>query len=453
MKRLLVANRGEIAVRIIRTAHEMGLETVLAVSEADRTSLAAELSDCVSVIGPAQAGQSYLNSAAVIEAMHSSGADALHPGYGFLSEDAEFARSVEAAGVTWVGPSPDSIALMGNKAAARQAAKDAGVPVLAGSDGAIAAEDDDVDAIAQSIGFPLLIKASAGGGGRGIRIVESADKLEGEIQLAVAEAGAAFGDPTIYLERFIDKARHVEVQILGDGVDVVHLFDRDCSLQRRQQKIVEETPAPNLPGRLREQMLTAAVDLGRRCGYRGAGTVEFLYDEARGEICFIEMNTRLQVEHPVTEMITGIDLVREQLRIAGGEKLGYDQSAITLNGHAIEMRINAENPALGFMPSPGIITEVRYPGGPGVRVDSGVVSGSAVSPYYDSLLAKVVVWHSDRPSALARGLRALSELRVDGVETTTTYLQAVLAHQAVTGVTHHTKFLEQSADQLLRGTV
>ncbi|MDV8070741.1 acetyl-CoA carboxylase biotin carboxylase subunit [Rhodococcus sp. IEGM 1366] len=451
MKRLLVANRGEIAVRIIRTAQEMGLETVLVVSEADRTSLAAELSDYVSVIGPAQAVQSYLNSAAVIEAVHSSGADAVHPGYGFLSEDAEFARSVEAAGVTWVGPSPDSIALMGNKAAARQAAKEAGVPVLVGSEGAIAAEDD-VHAIAESIGFPLLIKASAGGGGRGIRIVESADKLQGELQLAVAEAGAAFGDPAIYLERFIDKARHVEVQILGDGVDVVHLFDRDCSLQRRQQKIVEETPAPNLPDHLREQMLTAAVDLGQRCGYRGAGTVEFLYDEARGEICFIEMNTRLQVEHPVTEMITGIDLVREQLRIASGEKLGYDQSAIKINGHAIEMRINAENPALGFMPSPGTITDVRYPGGPGVRVDSGVVSGSAVSPYYDSLVAKIVVWHSDRPSAFGRALRALSELRIDGVETTTTYLQAVLAHQAVADATHHTKFLEQSADQLLRGT-
>ncbi|OZE85349.1 acetyl-CoA carboxylase biotin carboxylase subunit [Rhodococcoides fascians] len=450
MKRLLVANRGEIAVRIIRTAHEMGLETVLAVSEADRASLAAELSDYVTVIGPAQAGQSYLNSAAVIAAIHSSGADSVHPGYGFLSEDAEFARSVEAAGAIWVGPSPDSIALMGNKAAARQSAKDAGVPVLVGSEGAIAA-DDDVKAIAEAIGFPLLIKASAGGGGRGIRIVDNVDALQGEIKLAVAEAGAAFGDPAIYLERFIDKARHVEVQILGDGVDVVHLFDRDCSLQRRQQKIVEETPAPNLPDHLRQRMLSAAVDLGKRCAYRGAGTVEFLYDEARGEICFIEMNTRLQVEHPVTEMITGIDLVREQLRIAGGEKLGYDQQSITRNGHAIEMRINAENPAMGFTPSPGTITEVRYPGGPGVRVDSGVVSGSAVSPYYDSLVAKVIVWHNDRPSAIGRALRALSELRVEGVETTTTYLESVLAHSAVASATHHTKFLEQSADQLLQG--
>ncbi|OPX08670.1 acetyl/propionyl/methylcrotonyl-CoA carboxylase subunit alpha [Mycobacterium sp. AT1] len=451
MKRLLVANRGEIAVRIIRTAHEVGLETVLAASEADRASLAAELSDYVSVIGPAQAAKSYLNSAAVIEALKASGADAVHPGYGFLSEDAEFARMVEATGATWVGPSPDSIALMGNKAAARQAAKDAGVPVLVGSDGAVGPEDD-VEAIAESIGYPLLIKASAGGGGRGIRIVESAEKLAGEIQLAVAEAGAAFGDPAVYLERFIDKARHVEVQILGDGVDVVHLFDRDCSLQRRQQKIVEETPAPNLPSHLRDQMLTAATDLGRRCRYRGAGTVEFLYDGARGEICFIEMNTRLQVEHPVTEMITGIDLVREQLRIAGGERLGYDQSAITRNGHAIEMRINAENPAQGFMPSPGTITEIRYPGGPGVRVDSGVVGGSAVSPYYDSLVAKVIVWHSDRPSAIARARRALSELRIIGVDTTAVYLEAVLAHRAVADATHHTKFLEQSAEQLLQGT-
>ncbi|NVN49142.1 acetyl-CoA carboxylase biotin carboxylase subunit [Mycolicibacterium hippocampi] len=450
MKRLLVANRGEIAVRIIRTAQEMGLETVLAASEADRESYAAQLSDLVTVIGPAQAGQSYLNSSALTEAVRSSGADAVHPGYGFLSEDAEFAKSVIATGATWVGPSPESIALMGNKAKARQAAKDAGVPVLAGSDGALM-PDGDVRAVADSIGYPLLIKASAGGGGRGIRLVASADELEGELQLAVAEAGAAFGDSAVYLERFIDKARHVEVQILGDGKDVVHLFDRDCSLQRRNQKVLEETPAPNLPGELREQMLDAAVRLARECQYRGAGTVEFLYDADRREVCFIEMNTRLQVEHPVTEMITGIDLVREQLRIAAGEKLGYQQSDITRDGHAIEIRINAESPSQGFMPSPGSITDIRWPGGPGVRIDSGVVSGSTVSPYYDSLVAKVVVWHSDRDSALARARRALSELRLEGVETTTAYLGSVLAHSSVREATHHTKFLESAADQLLQG--
>ncbi|CAN5161384.1 acetyl-CoA carboxylase biotin carboxylase subunit [soil metagenome] len=450
MKRLLVANRGEIAVRIIRTAQELGLETVLAASEADRESFAAQLSDLVTVIGPAQAGQSYLNSAALIDAVRSSGADAVHPGYGFLSEDAEFARSVLKSGAIWVGPSPESIDLMGNKAQARQAAKEAGVPVLAGSDGALQ-PDDDAAEVAERVGYPLLIKASAGGGGRGIRLVTSAKDLQGELQLAVAEAGAAFGDSAVYFERFIDKARHVEVQILGDGKDVVHLFDRDCSLQRRNQKVLEETPAPNLPAALRDQMLTAAVQLARACNYQGAGTVEFLYDAARGEICFIEMNTRLQVEHPVTEMITGIDLVREQLRIAGGERLGYQQSDITRTGHAIEIRINAESPSQNFMPSPGTITDIRWPGGPGVRIDSGVVSGSTVSPYYDSLLAKVVVWHSDRTAAIARARRALSELRVEGVETTTEYLESVLSHPSVREGNHHTKFLESAADQLLQG--
>jgi acetyl-CoA carboxylase biotin carboxylase subunit len=451
MKRLLVANRGEIAVRIIRTAHEMGLETVLAASEADRDGFAAELSDQVTVIGPAQAGQSYLDRAALIDAIGSSGADAVHPGYGFLSEDAEFASSVVAAGATWVGPNPAAIALMGNKAAARQAASDADVPVVVGSDGPIQ-PDDDVAAVADRIGYPILIKASAGGGGRGIRIVGDRKQLRDEIHLAVAEAGAAFGDSAVYLERFIARARHVEVQVLGDGSDVVHLFDRDCSLQRRNQKIVEETPAPNLPAELRERMLTSAVRLAQQCGYTGAGTVEFLYDPLRQEISFIEMNTRLQVEHPVTEMVTGIDLVREQLRIADGAKLGYTQRDVTLRGHAIEMRINAENPSLDFMPSPGAISALRWPGGPGVRVDSGVVSGSTVSPYYDSLVAKIVVWHVDRDSALSRARRALSELRVEGIDTTATYLQTVLEHPTVRAAAHHTTFLADSATELLQGT-
>ncbi|MET0450270.1 MAG: acetyl-CoA carboxylase biotin carboxylase subunit [Mycobacterium sp.] len=449
MRRLLVANRGEIAVRIIRTAHEMGMETVLAVSEVDRQSFAAELSDLVTVIGPAQAAQSYLSRQALADAVTTSGADGVHPGYGFLSEDAEFAQNIVDLGVTWVGPSPDAINLMGNKAAARQAAKDAGVPVLKGSDGAVG-PDDDLPEIASQVGYPLLIKASAGGGGRGIRIVEDPERLLEEVQLAAAEAGAAFGDSAVYLERYIPHARHVEVQVLGDGVDVVHLFDRDCSLQRRNQKIVEETPAPNIAHDLRQQMFDSAVQLAKSCHYRGAGTVEYLYDPEREEICFIEMNTRLQVEHPVTEMITGIDLVREQLRIADGERIGYQQSDITASGHAIEMRINAENPALGFMPSPGTLAEVRWPGGPGVRIDSGVVTGSSIAPYYDSLIAKVVVWHSDRGQAIDRAVRALSELRIDGVQTTTRYLEAVLQHPAFRSVEHHTKFLETSAAELLQ---
>lgn len=449
MKRLLIANRGEIAARVIRTAHEMGMETVLAVSEADRNSFAAQLSDLVTVIGPAQAGQSYLNREAVVEAARSSGADGVHPGYGFLSEDAEFARQVIDLGIAWVGPSPEAIDLMGNKAAARKAARDAGVPVLTGSDGPVGPHDD-LQAVAAAVGYPLLIKASAGGGGRGIRKVDRPDQLLNEVQLAAAEAGAAFGDSAVYFERYISHARHVEVQILGDGTDVVHLYDRDCSLQRRQQKIVEETPASNIPDHLRRQMLDSAVALAKSCHYSGAGTVEYLYDAARGEICFIEMNTRLQVEHPVTEMVTGVDLVREQLRIANGEKLGYRQSQVTSTGHAVEMRINAENPAMGFLPSPGTLTDVQWPGGPGVRVDAGVVTGSAVSPYYDSLIAKVIVWHTDRNHALDRAVRALSEVRVDGVHTTADYLASVLRHPRVRGFDHHTRFLETSAQELLQ---
>jgi acetyl-CoA carboxylase biotin carboxylase subunit len=449
VKRLFVANRGEIAARIIRTAHEMGMETVLAVSEVDRNSFAAQMSDLVTVIGPAQARQSYLNRQALVDAVAASGADGVHPGYGFLSEDAEFARQIIDLGVIWVGPSPGAIELMGNKAAARAAAQRAGVPILPGSDGAVGT-DEDIHAVAESVGYPLLIKASAGGGGRGIRLVRSAEQLGEEAHLAAAEAGAAFGDSAIYLERFITDARHVEVQILGDGTDVVHLFDRDCSLQRRQQKIVEETPAPEIPDELRQQMLDSAVQLARSCGYKGAGTVEYLYDPHRGDICFIEMNTRLQVEHPITEMVTGIDLVREQLLIADGDKLRYRQADITTTGHAIEMRINAENPELEFMPSPGTLNHVQWPGGPGVRTDAGVVAGSAISPYYDSLIAKIVVWGSDRPHAISRAIRALSEMHIDGVHTTAKYLQSVLHHPTVRAAEHHTQFLESSAAELLQ---
>jgi len=449
VRRLFVANRGEIAARIIRTAHEMGMETVLAISEVDRDSFAAQMSDLVTVIGPAQARQSYLNRQALVEAVAASAADAVHPGYGFLSEDAEFACQIIDLGVTWVGPSPEAIELMGNKAAARAAAQRAGVPIVAGSNGAVG-PDEDIHAVAEAVGYPLLIKASAGGGGRGIRLVRSPEQLDEEAHLAAAEAGAAFGDSAIYLERFISNARHVEVQILGDGTDVVHLFDRDCSLQRRQQKVVEETPAPDIPDDLRRRMLDSAVELARSCRYQGAGTVEFLYDAERGDICFIEMNTRLQVEHPITEMVTGIDLVREQLLIAGGDKLRYRQADIITSGHAIEMRINAENPELEFMPSPGTLTHVQWPGGPGVRTDAGVVTGSAISPYYDSLIAKIIVWDSDRPHAISRAIRALSETHIEGVDTTTKYLQSVLHHPVVRAARHHTKFLESSAAELLQ---
>jgi acetyl-CoA carboxylase biotin carboxylase subunit len=445
VKRLLVANRGEIAARIIRSARELGIETVLAVSDVDEDSYAAQLADELALVGPAPASKSYLNSEALIRAAQEHGVDAVHPGYGFLSERASFARAVLDAGLTWVGPSPEAIELMGNKAAARAAARAAGVPVLAGSDGGLS-PNDDVAAAADRIGFPLLIKASAGGGGRGIRVVREPGALLGEFKTAGAEALAAFGDATVYLERFIERARHIEVQILGDGSDVIHLFDRDCSVQRRQQKLIEEAPAPNLPDHLRKLMLDAAVQLARSCNYRGAGTVEFLYDEARDQVCFIEMNTRLQVEHPVTEMVTGVDLVREQLLIARGESLRFTQEDIVLSGHAIEVRLCAEDPAAGFMPSPGTVERLVWPGGPGVRVDSGVVAGSKIQPYYDSMIAKLVVWDSDRDSVVQRALRSLDEVQIEGIHTTLPFLRKVLADAAFTQVEHHTKMLEHRPD-------
>jgi acetyl-CoA carboxylase biotin carboxylase subunit len=450
MKRLFIANRGEIAVRIIRTAHDLGLETVLAASEPDVDGHAAQLSDEVVVIGPEQACKSYLNVPALLDAIGRSGADVVHPGCGFLSEDVTFAAAVEASGVTWVGPRPETMALMGNRVAARQAAVLADVPVLPGSRGSVSPDDDDVDARATAIGYPLLIKAAAGRGNRGIRLVETADRLRPELRVAVAEAAAAFGDPAVYLERFVGTARHVEVQILGDGRDVVHLFDRDCSLQRDNRKIVEEAPASSLPEELRSHMLEAAVRLGQTCSYRGAGTVEFLYDAARQSVHFIEMGTRLALEHPATEMITGVDLVREQLRIAGGAQLGFAQDDITHDGHAFQVGINAEDPLLGFAPSPGTIRDIRWSGGPGVRTDSGVSPGAVVSPFYDSLIANVAAWHSDRDAALARIRRALSEQEINGIATTASYLAAILDHPTVRANAHHTDFLHQQADELLR---
>ncbi|ABH00588.1 acetyl CoA carboxylase biotin carboxylase subunit (plasmid) [Rhodococcus jostii RHA1] len=443
MKRLFIANRGEIAIRIMRAARELGIETILAVSEADRTGHPATFSDEDICVGPSPATKSYLSRDAMLNAAVSSGADAVHPGYGFLSEDASFARAVVDAGLIWVGPCPESIELMGNKAAARGAARSAGVPIMDGSDGSIA-DLESLQAAAERIGYPLMIKASAGGGGRGIRIVHRAADLESEFKIAAAEASAAFGDSSVYLERYIERARHVEVQILADGSRAIHLFDRDCSMQRRQQKVLEEAPAPDIPSHLREQMLSSAVRLAEACQYRGAGTVEYLYDADRGEICFIEMNTRLQVEHPVTEMITGIDLVREQLKIADGAPLAYQQEDILVHGHSIEARLCAENSDMNFMPSPGLVESVTWPTGPGVRIDSGVTAGSTVSPYYDSMLAKLIVWDSDRPAAIARLKRAIDELEVNGLITTKPFLRQLAESSEFCSVSHHTKFIEQS---------
>ena len=338
---LLVANRGEIAVRILRSAQQMGLRTVLAVSEVDQDSMAAELADAVAVVGPAPAQKSYLNAEALVAAALEHGCDAVHPGYGFLSENAAFARRVQEAGLTWVGPAPDVIDLMGHKTRALEAAIAAGVPVLAGSNGPLEGDDDAVLALAREVGYPLVIKASAGGGGRGIRLVRAEEDLLRTVDTARSEAGASFGDPAVYLERFVERARHVEVQVLGDGQTFLHLGDRDCSLQRRSQKIVEEAPAPDLPDEVRERIRDSAVNLARLCSYTGVGTVEYLYDPVRHEAAFIEMNTRLQVEHPVTEFVTGVDLVAEQLTIASTGRTQLRQEYISFAGHSVECRINA----------------------------------------------------------------------------------------------------------------
>lgn len=430
IRKLLVANRGEIAVRTIRAAQGLGIPTVAACSEADVDALPARLADEVRVIGPARADRSYLNGEALIAAALDSGADAIHPGYGFLSENAAFAQAVVEAGLVFVGPDAATIRQMGDKAEARRTAKAAGVPVVPGSPG----ELDSLEAAlacAVEVGYPLLIKASAGGGGRGIRIAHDAEELAREFPLAQREAQAAFGSGAVYLERFIRQARHIEVQVLGDGQHAVHLFERECSLQRRRQKVFEEAPSPALSEAQRAALCESAVRLARQIGYRGAGTLEYLFDAVSGEFFFIEMNTRIQVEHPVTEMVTGVDLVQWMLRIAGGEPLSLSQEAIRLQGAALEMRINAEDPARNFFPSPGVVQSLSWPQGEGVRVDSHLFEGYRVPAYYDSLLAKVVVQGADRNEAFARAEQALAATRLTGMATTLPLHRLLLADAAV----------------------
>jgi acetyl-CoA carboxylase biotin carboxylase subunit len=441
IRRLLIANRGEIAVRVIRAARDLGLETVAVHSEADRDSLPVRLADIVVPIGPPHASKSYLNVDAVLRAAADSGADAIHPGYGFLSENADFAEAVEAAGLVFVGPTPEAIRIMGNKSLARATAAKAGIPAVPGSDGVVESVGEAV-AIATQIGYPVMIKASAGGGGRGIRIASDADDLRKQMSVAQAEAQSAFGDRSVYLERFIARARHVEVQVLGDGKDAIHCYERECSMQRRRQKILEEAPSPALSPHTRERLCASAVRLAKSVGYRGAGTLEYLYDDASGEFYFIEMNTRIQVEHPISEMITGVDLVREMIRISDGEPLRYRQEDIRLHGAAIECRINAEDPDDGFKPSPGRVTELTLPGGPGVRVDTMLYAGYTVPPYYDSLLAKLVVHAEDRSSAIARMRGALGELRVEGVRTTRSLHQRLMNEPRFHTADFDTNFLE-----------
>ena len=441
MRKLLVANRGEIAIRVVRAARELGIPTVAVCSEPDVEALHARAADEHVVIGPAAAARSYLDVDAVLEAAAEVGADAVHPGYGFLSERADFAERLDQAGITFVGPSAEAIRLMGDKALARSTADRAGIPTVPGSDGPVAGASEALE-VAEVVGYPVAVKAAAGGGGRGIRVVGSPDELRKAVPRAQAEATAAFGHGEVYIERFVEHAHHVEVQVFGDGHRFLHLGERECSLQRRRQKILEEAPSPNLSEPVREAMTAAAVRLAAQVSYRGAGTVEFVYDPDHGDFFFIEMNTRIQVEHPITEMVTGRDLVREQLTVAAGNPLSFSQEDVEVRGHSLELRLNAENPAMGFLPSPGPIEVMRMPGGPFVRVDSGYEQGSVVSPYYDSLVAKVVVWDETRPLALARARRALDEVDVQGVVTTAPFLREILDLPEVIEGRYHSTFLE-----------
>ncbi len=449
---LLIANRGEIAVRINRAARELGIRTVQVYSQADADSLPVRMADRAVEIGPPAARKSYLNGEAILQAAKDTGADAIHPGYGFLAENAGFAAAVEDAGLIFVGPRAESIRLLGDKVAARSLAAELNVPTVPGSDGRV----DDLDAacaVVERIGFPVMIKAAAGGGGRGIRVVADQAAFDHQVPQASAEAQAAFGDGGLYIEKFIASARHVEVQVLGDGDRVVHCYERECSLQRRRQKIWEEAPAATLPGEVRAALCGSAVAIAQHVGYRGAGTLEYLYDEKSGEFHFIEMNTRIQVEHPVTEFITGLDIVREMLRIASGEPLRWRQDDIRTSGHAIECRINAEDPANKFMPSVGVVKGLSVPGGPGVRFDTMLYPGYAVPPFYDSLLGKLVVWDEDRPNALSRLARALAELEIMGIKTTTPLHQALAADEAVRSNRYDTNFLERWLDSEPPGLV
>lgn len=442
IRRLLIVNRGEIALRIVRAAQESGLVSIMAHSEADTDTLAVQRADEAVCIGPAQASKSYLNIPAIIEAAKACQADAVHPGYGFLSESADFARAVKEAGMVFIGPDADIIARMGDKAMARQTAIEAGVPVVPGSPHAVKGLDDAL-AVVESVGFPLLIKAAAGGGGRGIRIAEDRDALAKQLPLAQAEAQASFGDGRVYLERFISSARHIEVQVLGDGKRAVHFFERECSLQRRRQKVFEEAPSSALDSATRKALCESAVALTEHVGYVGAGTLEYLFDDTTGEFFFIEMNTRIQVEHPVTEMITGVDLVREMIRLACGQALRMSQADITLKGWAIEMRINAEDPGRDFFPSPGTVKTLIWPAGPGIRIDSGLYEGYKMPPFYDSLVAKLIVWDEDRECALKRAGRALDEFQLEGFSTTASLHRRLVEDPQVMEGAIDTTFLER----------
>ncbi len=445
IKRLFIANRGEIAVRIVRAAQSLGIHTIQAHSEADADMLAVRMADEAVSIGPPQAAKSYLNVDAVMQAAKNAGADAVHPGYGFLAESPRFARAVEDAGMIFVGPSADTIQSMGDKVSARQAAHAAGVPVVPGSDGRV--EDmDEAARIAERIGYPVMIKASAGGGGRGIRIAETPEELRKLAPQARQEAEAAFGDGGIYIEKVITQPRHIEVQILGDGKRAVHCFERECSLQRRRQKVWEEAPAFDLPEATRQAMCKSAVNLAEAVGYRGAGTVEYLYDTEADAFYFIEMNTRIQVEHPVTEMITGLDLVALMIRVSGGEALPIRQDQIILNGHAIEVRLNAEDPLKKFMPFPGVGGKLSLPETDGIRVDHFLYEGYQIPPFYDSLIGKLIVHAASRGEAIDKMATALETIEIGGIRTTIPLHKALANSPDVRAGRIHTQWLEPWLD-------
>ncbi|MCO6518431.1 MAG: acetyl-CoA carboxylase biotin carboxylase subunit [Snodgrassella sp.] len=441
LKKILIANRGEIALRILRACHEMGIATVAVHSEADSDALHVKLADESVCIGPASSAQSYLNIPALISAAEVTDADAIHPGYGFLAENDGFAEQVEQSGFVFIGPRPETIRQMGDKVSAKKAMQAAGVPCVPGSDGALPEDAHEIEKIGAQVGYPVIIKASGGGGGRGMRVVEKAEDLLAAVEMTRTEAGAAFGNPAVYMERYLQKPRHIEVQILCDEHgNAIYLGERDCSMQRRHQKVIEEAPAPFITPEERERIGTACVSACKRIGYRGAGTFEFLYED--GEFFFIEMNTRVQVEHAITELITGVDIVQEQIRVASGLPLSYTQADIRLLGHAFECRINAEDPYT-FVPSPGLITSCHQPGGNGVRIDSHIYQGYTVPPYYDSMIGKVCTHGRNREEAIAKMRVALRELAITGIKTNTNLHRDIFADPGFVHGGESIHYLEQ----------
>lgn len=442
MKKILVANRGEIALRVMRSAREMGIKTVAVYSEADRNALHVRYADESVCIGPAPSNQSYLVGEKIIEACRVTGAEAIHPGYGFLSENAEFARKVKEAGLILIGPSPEAMEIMGNKLSAKAAALKYNIPMVPGTEEAIT-DIAEAKRRAVEVGFPILIKAAAGGGGKGMRIVHSETHFIEQMDLAVSEAISAFGDGSVFIERYVSSPRHIEIQVLGDSYgNIVHLFERDCSVQRRHQKVIEEAPSSVLTPEIRERMGKCAVDVARSCNYTGAGTVEFIMDENL-DFFFLEMNTRLQVEHPVTEMITGIDLVKEQIRIARGESLAFSQQDLSITGHAIEVRVYAEDPKNNFLPDIGTLQTYQTPKGPGVRVDDGFEQGMEIPIYYDPMIAKLITFGKDRTEAIERMIRAIDEYQITGIQTTLEFGKFVMQHPAFVSGDFNTHFVEQ----------